>query len=298
MQTASDHETKTLSKTLSHIVPTLSNSGFVHEFTTSRNTVTKKFGWRPKAHPGFDPVDALTTVHDCFEHFPKTDNIGGVQDEFLAQGAVLWLRLEGGFWGPFNTSKFDKEAFLQKQVPGAWGMLFATVIARRLKHSAQAPVLAEAQAPLPSRTEGILSQIITYADNLIGQKGCWGSFERLLCNLDLSQQLCCREAVMSAAPWIRLGYRLAAERYAGLDKIRLVKLFQETVKKVDAALVMEEYLRNGTSGQTIMKLCVEPEYYRTTVTSCVETISPPLSAAEQDALDLAQDDEVVGSFGQ
>lgn len=278
------------------IVPVISNPGYEHTFVSGRNTATKKLGWRPIDMKDYDPVDPLTTVHDCFEHFPHTE-VGGVQDEFLAQGAMMRLRLEGGWWGPFHTSKFDLDAFLEQQVPGAWGMLFATVIMRRLPLR-EAPVIEQAPRRLPTRTEGVLVRILAYADSLIGKKGMWGSFESKLCNLDLAQQTLCREAVMNAGPWLRLGHYLAGLRYEGLDMRRMVDVFRRTVGKVQQMLAVEDHLRlERRDGETsAMKLRINPEKYETDVTLCMRTLAPALSVAEQDKLDELQDDELVNTF--
>lgn len=286
----------TLPNPIQAMVPVVSNSGVEHEFCAGINTMTKKIGWRPKHMPGFDPVDALTTVHDCFEHFPKTE-VGGIQDELLAQGAMLWLRLEGGYFGEFGSSNFDLDSMLKRQVPPAWGMLYATALARRMAKQ-DAPMLDESVKPLPTRTEGVLMRIIATADDLIGKTGIWGSFEGRLCNLDLSQIRMLREVVMNSAPWIRLGYRLAAKRYEGLDKRRLVRLFNMTIEKVAASLLMEESIRThrGEGEHSVLRLKIEPECYRSTVTTCVETLAPGLTVAEQDKLNLLHDDELEGTF--
>jgi hypothetical protein len=281
---------------LKGIVPKISNAGDEYEFAAGINTMTKKLGWRPKAIPSFDPVDALTTVHDIFEHFPKTQ-VSGIADELLAQGAMLWLRLEGGYFGEFNNHNFDLESMLTKQVPGAWGMLFATAIARRMELE-KAPVMGESAEPLPLRTEGVLNHIITRADSLIGKTGIWGSFESRLANLDLAQRTMLQRSVLGAAPWIRLGYRLAAKRYEGLEKRRLVRLFNQTISEVNEILHLEGVMRQGRgdSGKCGMKLMVDPQNYRSVVTMCVETMAPELSQAEQDEINRAQDDELHGTF--
>lgn len=60
-------------------------------------------GWLPFHIRHFDVGSAMTVAHDTLEHFdPKDDSI---QAEFLAFGAMLYLRGEGEWWINFSRER-------------------------------------------------------------------------------------------------------------------------------------------------------------------------------------------------
>lgn len=52
-------------------------------------------GFKPRWYQGGDPLTGMAIPHDILEHFPH-DN-GQAEGEYLALGACLWIRGEGGY---------------------------------------------------------------------------------------------------------------------------------------------------------------------------------------------------------
>lgn len=54
------------------------------------------WGLKPEDMPHADPLMGMAAAHDILEHFPGDD--GGVEAEYMAFGAMILTRAEGGYW--------------------------------------------------------------------------------------------------------------------------------------------------------------------------------------------------------
>lgn len=63
------------------------------------------YGWIPKGYPDFNIVRGDNFAHDCIEHFKPT--LGGLSDEMMAFGAMLYIRVESGW---FYQKRFGQGA--------------------------------------------------------------------------------------------------------------------------------------------------------------------------------------------
>ncbi|MFP3609231.1 hypothetical protein SB778_03840 [Paraburkholderia sp. SIMBA_050] len=67
----------------------------VRKFVLKEHRETGFVGWRPSWLPHFDPMEGLGVAHDTLEHMGRDK--GTVEEEFMAFGAIVWIR-EGGGW--------------------------------------------------------------------------------------------------------------------------------------------------------------------------------------------------------
>lgn len=195
------------------------NSGRTYSFEAGKNPFTSDLGWKPLdlagdgAGPAFDPVAPVMAVHDLMEHFPGDEY--APHNEYMAQGAMLWLRYEGGFFVGQNMS--------DAVVKPAFGMLFHHIYKGKLETKELIPVRSEeAVLPfqMPESTYYELNELVfktkAYITNTFSD----------------SQKAAMLKSVHRGMPWILLGYSQAAERYSGLDKRRLVLLYKNTVEQI------------------------------------------------------------------
>lgn len=66
-------------------------------------------GWRMEGMDHFDPGESYTIVHDALEHFTKNETT--LEQECMALGAMVHIRIMGGWWhreNPYNAGReFD-----------------------------------------------------------------------------------------------------------------------------------------------------------------------------------------------
>ena len=172
-----------------------------------------KLGLRPSNIPGFDPVPPPMVVHDLLEHFPGEAFDGHA--EFLAQGAAIWLRHEGGYWS-------FKGGDMHSIAADAFLMLFHYIINKNLR-------VAECLEPFGlvpldrAESELLLQSYLARGRAVLHEKASvYNNF------VDV--------ALVRGAAWMRVGYRRASRRYAAVGNKPLAKLFYETEKKLEAAL--------------------------------------------------------------
>lgn len=59
------------------------------------------YGWIMKGQPTFNASTGLGIAHDTLEHF--ANRYGSIADEMLAFGAILRVRVEGGYFSRGTT---------------------------------------------------------------------------------------------------------------------------------------------------------------------------------------------------
>ncbi len=195
------------------------NSGRTYSFIAGKNPIDGADGWQPtelagdKRGPAFDAVIPIMTVHDVMEHFPGDEY--AVHAEYMAQGAMLWLRYEGGFFGQVGES-------IAAVVPAALGMLFAQI--KRNSLETKAIDLLDGHAswdkPLPTAVQFAYYEMLSEGKKIIDKTYSYSTKETMMKSLE------------RGAPWIVRGYWRQAERYNGLDRKRLVNLYKKTVEQI------------------------------------------------------------------
>ncbi len=194
------------------------NSKRTYSFVSGKNPIDGNMGWRPVDLAGskkvaFDPVAPIMCVHDMMEHFPGEEY--APHNEYRAQGAMLWLRFEGGF--------FRDDSEVTNVVEPAFGMLFHHIAKKKLV-TRVVPEAKVKHIELPEKTEFALAALVTeaaaFARNRFYSDSRKSDRARILTSL--------HRGVL----WMRLGYHAAAERYKGLNQKRLAKLFKSTVEQV------------------------------------------------------------------
>lgn len=198
--------------------PSRGNSGVQYKFKVGKNTFLNEYGWQPvqltgdDKGPAFDPVPPVMVVHDLMEHFPG--DVYGPQNEYMAQGSMLWLRWEGDFFGnqrdPSNISNVVRPAF---------GMLFHHILHGKLETQ---EADWDSDLRLPETTDYALNNLITLTRQYIVERNEFTADNKKLLLTSLHRGI----------PWIKRGYHKAAQRYQGLDKKRLVGLFNSVVKRI------------------------------------------------------------------
>lgn len=223
------------------------NSGRTYTFVTGKNPIDSALGWKPTDLAGdgkslsFDPVAPVMAVHDLMEHFPGDEY--DPHNEYMAQGAMLWLRFEGGFFP--DSSPTGLAAAVVKP---AFGMLFYHIRQQKLETKEWTAGEMDPFKKMKEGTAFALLELITVAQrHAVASTSYQDERNRLT------------KSLARSIPWITNGYVRASERYAGLDKLKLIRLYKNTVAQIE----------KFTEGSTL-KLTMEYEKY----TSRVELTIP------------------------
>jgi len=200
------------------------NSGRTYTFDVGKNSYTSELGWRPLdlsgngQDKGFDPVAPIMAVHDLMEHFPGDEY--APHNEYMAQGAMLWLRYEGGFFG--SPGSVTGVGVANAVVKPAFGMLYYH--------------LADGKTPTKVfDVAGFTPDALTHMkrDTALVFYALVGGAEKYLRETyngtNLNSML---DSLSAGVPWMIYGYTRAAARYAGLDQKRLVSLYKRTVEAI------------------------------------------------------------------
>jgi hypothetical protein len=223
------------------------NSGRTYSFVTGHNPVDGNLGWKPidlaggDKSPSFDPVAPIMAVHDLMEHFPGDEY--DPHNEYQAQGAMLWLRFEGGF--------FSGQDLAQAVVKPAFGMLYHHITKGKLetKEWDGKPEEADPFRQMKQETAFTLLNLIGATKKFVDDKFRY----------DNAAKKVCLDSLQRGIPWIVRGYVRANERYKGLDKYRLVHLYRSVADRI----------ANPVEGSTL-KLTMSYERY----VAQVEMVTP------------------------
>ncbi len=195
------------------------NSGRTYSFVAGKNEYNGERGWKPVDlavgtgnDPGFDPVAPVMAVHDLMEHFPGDEY--APHNEYMAQGAMLWLRFEGGFFGTNNVA--------ETVVGPAFGMLYHHVLKGSLATKKYDGSLSnrDPMVHMPRDTAFMLQELVAETAKYARRNYSGAKLTRVL------------DSLAEGVPWMVDGYIKAGQRYAGLDKKRLVRLYQNTVEQI------------------------------------------------------------------
>jgi hypothetical protein len=177
-------------------------------------------GWAMKGCQDADPLDGKAVAHDILEHFPKVPESFGIGGEFMALGACYYLRGETGVLSNGYYTYADN-------IAGE----FPEILNHYLDHRLPFP------EPKPTSGTGYgepgISEIIAEARKLCTSED--GQFCGDPNKHDLDNML------KKARGYMRIGYRKAARRYAGLDAYTLGNcLFEDIAKIADDCLKQAE----------------------------------------------------------
>lgn len=173
-------------------------------------------GWLPFHIRTFDAGVAMTVAHDTLEHFdPKDDSL---KAEFLAFGAMLYLRGEGEWWSNFSRSmKPDFADQVYNEV-----IMFIAQDGDTLPH-------CRARKLDDEMLEDSLTRLYDLAI-----KSARDEYPPEDYNIDWPTKL------KDALNWMRKGYRKAAKRYNIDWAYRRGELFQHVMEAVDKKAGVEE----------------------------------------------------------
>jgi hypothetical protein len=191
------------------------NADRIFTYTPSIVALTGEGGWKPAEteFPGFDPIPPDMVIHDLWEHTPGAP--ASPEEEFMAIGAALYLRYEGGY---FDRRNQDTVGTLAQ----AFRMLYYHAQIRSDKPAASCQGLPAGYQPLDQHaTEFLLLQTVTRAyQKMISDPVMSTRIEPIL------------ESLKKAAPWMRIGYRKARMRFEGLDVSRLGLLYLRATERI------------------------------------------------------------------
>ncbi len=172
------------------------------------------FGWQMRGSGFMEPLGGLAVAHDCLEHF-KGDS-GGIHEEFMAFGAMLYIRGEGGYW----QLKGDYRGAGEHMSGDLGGLLFDFFMDEAGKFVEKAPRTNK----IDEHLEDEISLAIKEARAEL-----------------LSHREEDRESVDSFLKdfraWVRIGYRKACKRYqAAICPEELSYMFSDIEKQADDML--------------------------------------------------------------
>lgn len=243
----------------------LTSDPVTFHFTAGYNKVIEEEGWRPKEIPGFDPVSGVMCIHDMVEHFPGRE--AGAPNEYLAQGAMLFVRYLGGYFGDVN----DLTGFAESVVPPAFGMLFGHILDKKLPTQAH-PKDALHTEPLDGVAEFAISALITEA---------WGYITDGDNDVPKTRRPELLKSLLQAPGYMRAGFRLAQKRYPHLkDAGRRRDL---CTAWHDAARRLDQHLRSGVPHEIRQAKKPHKDADKHTIVVTVDTKLPLIRLSVEEA---------------
>lgn len=185
------------------------------EFVCEEHKEYGGLGFRLLSQPGFDPLGASAVAHDLIEHFPNGDE--SIADEFMALGACLAIRGEGGFFHiqAGEAISGDLAELIQKAECGM-----------EVKP-------APKTKPLNGDYERMEQQITV-------------AVRQAKKELENEREIKLRpEWETAMRSWIRIGFRKALKRFPGL----LMNCVQEVFRKIESQA--EKCLKNAEEGMIL-----------------------------------------------
>lgn len=160
-------------------------------------------GLRPVDMPHADPLGGMAAVHDLLEHFPGDD--GGIEDEFQALGASVWLRCVGGYYEHPNhrTNRNPVDNVASDFVELARHYLYEEFTLRS-----------------PGRTRAIDD------DDYLLQEIVMQGFKGVREEIEDSKEFATEANRKATLGWLRKGYRRARRRYRKSNSFEMADLFR------------------------------------------------------------------------
>ncbi|AKC04823.1 hypothetical protein YH30_81 [Pseudomonas phage YH30] len=174
-----------------------------------RNFIYEDGGWVLDGMDTFDPGDAMTVVHDSFEHIDSTE---GLEAELRAFGAMWWLRGETDWWcrfprmdpRPEQVMYYDIATFIREND------FLIDNVGKRFKLGVDEENFLDVLRKL---VEDALERDSQYLDKPVAKKVI-------------------QEAASTAMDWLRVGYRAARRKYP--DNFAVADLMYDIYSRVYA----------------------------------------------------------------
>lgn len=192
-------------------------------------------GWIPKLQPEFDAMSGLGVAHDSMEHF----NIaaGTLEEEFLAFGSMLYIRVESGWFHYNNNFSAAKNMA---------GDLSRFIYDRWMNEGEQLKPVKGRPRHLDETLEYELNEIARETRRLIGEEFEYDTPESYAefkaANINLSARI---------KQWIRQGYWKAKRRYRDASTFDLAECFTQIRDKVEK---LTKYAQEGEELQVRVKV--------------------------------------------
>lgn len=247
--------------------PVVSNAKVPYTFVRGTSKYSGDEGWRPKEIPGFDPVSPVMVVHDILEHFPGDE--GEVYNEYQAQGAMFWIRHEGGFFDDSGDATSDVV------IKPAFGQLFYHIVKNKLT-TAACPTSKEAQELLKNKdTDYEMQRTVSNAFEYIEERFESGFQYKSNHGSKAAQKERLTKSLTHALGWMRIGYHRCAMRYKGVSQERLARLYSQVVEKIEE---VERKIDGGSTSfgdppkdtETELTIWIDPKKYTASVSASEE----------------------------
>ena len=162
-------------------------------------------GWLLVGAPSsYYPLEAMGVAHDILEHSP--DDQGSAIEEFMALGAALYIRGDGGYW---SSHRYRPAFHIAGDITDVLGRSMLKYDDRIVNEESMAPVpRTRCGEPL---SEDVAEEIAKY----------------VRIELDMAEAPAdIRKAVNHAVRGVKCGYRLAQKRYGKIRSEELTAAFQ------------------------------------------------------------------------
>jgi hypothetical protein len=180
-------------------------------------------GWKPALIPHFNVTQGFGIAHDVLEHFSASDS--SINAEFLAFGAILYMRAEGDYWANNGRANYDPADNLYNDV------------ADFLINSGDGLKRPGRTKRLDSDLEEIIDRIRAKARRTMREE--WSDDDTDDARND--------RLLEWAIGWMRKGYRKAAKRWDINHAYRRVGLFMEIERELD-----QPRFKHGDYGDTLV----------------------------------------------
>lgn len=186
------------------------------EFVIERHPDFGDLGFRPRFMDDGDAYGPMALAHDVLEHTPEACREGGAEGEFMAVGAMVYIRVEGSYWIRFSPYNLNKaEVHCAADFPEIFRKIEAGD--QTLEHPGVTQKLGE--------QDEIFREIIR-----IGLKNCRADGTPYP-----------RGATDKLLGWMRRGYRSAARRYRGHEPYDVCSRFWDLEKQATQLLKHVEF---------------------------------------------------------
>ena len=176
-------------------------------------------GFAPSWIPESDPFTGFTVSHDILEHMPN-EKYGAVEGEFMALGAMYWIRGESGWFHQINVYRSNLLIeTMSLDIPD---------IITRVVYGHQTFKILRNTKKLDDYIEEDFKAIIVNGIRSL-------HVEDRLTPQELSS-VKIKDIKISMLSWMRKGYRQALKRYKGHCKYDMTHLFTEVMEKSDKIL--------------------------------------------------------------
>jgi hypothetical protein len=204
---------------MNHQQRTKGKAMIVRKFEVKEHQEFGTLGFAPGWIPDSDPYSGMAVPHDILEHMPS-EKYGPVEGEFMATGAMYWIRGETGWFCGRSIYGIEN---MSADIPD---------IMTRVAYEEQS-----FKAPPKTRR---LDESIEDDFKAIIQKGMKMLIEDDCLDGDQLSDLEARHVREGMLGWMRKGYRAALKRYRDVDNYSMSYLFTRIMERSGALLKCAE----------------------------------------------------------